>query len=1102
MDNQRRNFIFKSSMLVASGALTACGGGAGGAAGVGAAANLDTTPSSTPAANGDTVLLASSVQAKGTPLPNASFLLRGVGVVKAAPFCLGYAFARGDVPAGSTVASSTGTLQVTPKNTWPDGSLKFAVLAGQADSAATDTVVNLSVIPQITAVAGLKTAKLRATEIVAEIGCGTYGTVNWSGTDWDTPFVTWVSGNLMSSWIYRKPVGADKHLVAWLEVRLWSSGAVEVLPWIENGYVKVAAPTNKAATYTFTLGKTQRFSGAIDLKHHQRTPLISGAALSYWLSVDPGVTARPDRSYLQISELVPSYMAKVDPNASAVQKLVSTFTPLQAGNFNYDSDNMAASGYQDPIGLLPQHDVLYLTSDALGAYGAVVRNGFSAGRYGIHYRDENTNRPLRFSSFPTLNIGDNQGFKDTGGSTTSSYTPTPSGGNPPGWDVAHSPSVGYMAYLLTGRWYFMEEVQFATTANYLGNGDNGYLRTGSKGLVQTAVAAWQTRSCAWDWRARVQALAVTPDDDTALRSEFIASVEANIDHFHGRYVAQKNNPYGWIKPGEGYDTGIRVGAPWQQDFVTAAFGYAVSLGLPVSGVAGVKLAAFFQWKAKSAVMRLGPKGAFWYVNADTYTVAISPVTVPDYESGAGPWYASDAEVYAASFAAPVGWMGQVDGVLAGEIMPGAEAMWGNLVPAIAYAVRHNVPGAQDAYNRLTGASNWSSLAMGFNTRPVWSVRPSTMAVTPLPVVTAPVDPAPTIVGAPAWMAGAVLNRWIEIPGTVFPNKKAAESYSGMAVTPSGRIIIAASGGHTDGETNEVYGLDLAQNAPVWSLLCASSPTVTYEQPYAPDGKPSARHTYDTPQYVPSLNRVILAGAYAVANSGNSSFPTVDGFDLSTNIWDRAGTYAYGATSPYPGPKNGVYPATGTAGYTGGAYLGCMVDGSGNIWAQGGMTKFTIATNSWSTPTNTNVSTPRSPWAYDANRDQAFGMCYGDGHGYSLGLGVVAAKRVGNTISTVVFNSSPALTQFMTDVPTYAGMTFDPLNDQYLFYCGTGAQAGRVFVAKPNAGNTWDMTVLATSGSVPSTNDSGIQNRFQYVPSLKGVVMLPINQRGVFFMRTA
>ena len=35
---------------------------------------------------------------------------------------------------------------------------------------------------------------------------------------------------------------------------------------------------------------------------------------------------------------------------------------------------------------------------------SVVRNGYSAGRWEIHYRDENSNRPLRFSQYPNLTM--------------------------------------------------------------------------------------------------------------------------------------------------------------------------------------------------------------------------------------------------------------------------------------------------------------------------------------------------------------------------------------------------------------------------------------------------------------------------------------------------------------------------------------------------------------------------------------------------------------------------------------------------------------------------------------------------------------------------
>jgi hypothetical protein len=651
----------------------------------------------------------------------------------AAPFVVGQAFRRGDVPAGAQLVGNFADLQVTPKNTWSDGSLKFAIIAGRANlTANVAKTVRLSSGAQ--GGAALSTADLKATGVTAAVGAGAFGTVSWSGTDWDSPWQTWVAGPRMSSWIYRKPVGTDPHLVAFLEVRLFSGGEVEVLPWVENGYLTVAGPTNKAATFTFTLGGTQRVSTALDLKHHTRTPLIAGTALSYWLGADPDVTPRHDVLYLQASELVPTYGATSVSTALSGGALAASYAPFQPGGFVYDSDAMGSSGYQSPIGLLPTHDVAYLTcSDNLPLlYGSVVRNGFSAGRYPIHYRDQATNRPAAFSSWSHLVIGDNQGFNGNGSSTTGQVTPATSGGNGPNWDVAHSPSVGYLAYLLTGRWYFMEEVQFAAVTNYLGNGDSSILRQGSKGLVRPCPGAWQTRCCAWAWRALAQALCVTPDADTALRNEFIASAEYNIADLYATYVAQPNNRFGLIGPGESYDGTLRLQAIWQQDFVTAAFGWSVSMDLPVSSTHQARLASFFQWKAKSVLFRLGVNGGFWYVNGAPYVVAISPASTPDYAGGAGPWYATDNEVYQATYyagnavyASPPSFLSATEGVLGGEYTPDTwgRSMWGNLQPAIAYAVRHAVPGAQAAYDRMTGASNYAALTATFTTAPAWSVQP-------------------------------------------------------------------------------------------------------------------------------------------------------------------------------------------------------------------------------------------------------------------------------------------------------------------------------------------------------------------------------------------
>ncbi|SFB74841.1 hypothetical protein SAMN05216204_101233 [Massilia yuzhufengensis] len=1055
--------------MAAVGALTACGGSTDSFEADGATSLGEGTPVTT-------LSTMSSSAAALAPLADANFTLKSAAAQARAPYTLGYAFQQGDVPRGSSVTADVGTLQVIPKNAWPDGSLKFAVLSGIIDLAAnTPKTINLSRSTAPATGTPLDTLRLRFTNIIAEVGTDAFGSARWSGADWDTPFASWVSGPIMSSWIYRKPIGVDKHLVAWLEVRLFNNGMVEVLPWIENGYLQVAAPTNKLTRYTFTLGKTQRFSATIDLKHHQRTPLISGAALSYWLSGDATVVPTHNKAYLQATELVPSYMAKIAGTSAIVKGLVASYQPLQAGNFKFDQDNMASSGYQEPIGLLPQHDVLYLTSDAPEAYGAVVRNGFSAGRWGIHYRDETTNRPLRFSSYPTLNIGDNQAFKDNGGSTAGRYTPAPTGGNPPGWDVAHSPSVGYLAYLVTARFYFMEEVQFAATANYLGNGDNTSLRTGSKGLVQTAVSAWQTRSAAWDWRAKVQALAVTPDNDTALRSEFIASVEANIEHFHGRYVAQPNNPFGWIKPGESYDNTLRPGAPWQQDFVTAAFGYSVSLGLPISSAASSKLAAFFQWKAKSAVMRLGDKSGFWYVNAVPYQVMISPAALPDYDRGTGPWYTTDAQVYAATYANPPAWLGKSEGVLAAEYMPGVDAMWGNLMPAIAYAVRHGVPGAQEAYGRMVSASNWGTLRDAFGGRPVWSVQPAKMLPVEVPVA------MPTPSGTPAWLAGAAVGQWVEIANTAGAGG-AAMAYSGFAYRDdTNEIMIAAAGGHGDAFDNRVVSLRLTADAPAWTQRMAPSTAIAMDVPYYPDGKPTSRHLYSSVHFVPQVNRLMvfgIKGAYGNAHD----FSTVDAFNPDTNTWDAPGSWQNMPSG----------------------HLGAVkVRATGDIWSSF-LAKWSPVTKTWTQPITTRTDTVRAPIAHDSLRNQLFTMNWGDGQGYGtpkLFTSIVPCN--GSVQISIRLNPSAALSSLEAEQPSYAGMDYDVANDRFLFYCGQGASAGRIYVVKPNAGTNWDISILPSSGKLPpATLGDGVHTRFRFIPALNGFVLLPNGHSNLFFIRTA
>ena len=705
----RREFLHRMTVTFGSVVAVGCGGGAGSST-----AGGQVVPSM--------LLGGAGTNVSPTPAPTGpiQFALSSPINSALAPFCLGYAFRKGHVQAGQTLVSNIANLQVTPKNYWPDGSLKFAVVAGStALTANTPLTASLSsgtppVAPALT------TANLRATGITASIAAGAFGTASWAAADWDSPFQAWVSGPQMSSWVYRKPVGSDAHLVAWLEVRLFAGGAVEVLPWIENGYLMVAGPTNKSATFLFTLGGSQRFSAAIDLPNHCRTPLVAGTALSHWLGADPQVAIKHDTAYMQATGLVPSYRATVPADSIVINELVTTYTPLQVGNH---STSMGMAGYHGSIGLLPEWDVLYLTSTSPKAYDGLIVNAYGAGRYGIHFRDETTQRPLRFSSYPNLVVGEGSAISSSGASSTDSYTPLATGTSPAAWASSHHPSLGFMAYLVTGRWYFMEEVQFVATLSYLKITDTA--RLNAQGIIQSADGANTTRGAAWAIRSLAQAACATPDGDTALRNELLASLQANIDWNHARYVAQPNNPYGWVEPYSDY-TGVGDGvyfeATWMQDFYTAAFGYAKAMEPAMPAASSQRLTEFFAWKARSIVGRLGGGAPTDYLYADAaeYTIAVAPTDTPNFVTGTGPWHANWGAIYADTLKAPN--RGTAPGLRGGDF-PEATSYWGNLQPAIAYAVQHQVPGAVEAYQRMASAANWQQLVSNFNDNPVWSVQP-------------------------------------------------------------------------------------------------------------------------------------------------------------------------------------------------------------------------------------------------------------------------------------------------------------------------------------------------------------------------------------------
>ena len=661
-------------------------------------------------------------------------------VLQSAPFVLGQPFRQGDIPAGLSIVASIPNFQVTIKSRWPDGSAKFAILAGQASlHANTPLQIEVRAGPPAPSANLIerdllkRNANMRVSfqeigmvELAHLIGhTATFDSVSNQFTAGKV--VDWIQGSEMSSWIYASPIGRDQSLTAWFEVRLWKGGQIEILPWIENGYLNKAGVTEKSGTVHVSISGKQRFSMPLQIFHHTRTPLVSGTTFSYWMGLDPQLTFKHDTLYLQQTKLVPTYSVVTPANSAIFSRLATSFTPFGIANY---PTAIGTAGYHPSIGLLPEWDVLYLTSKGdPRALAAVVINAYSTGRYGIHYRDEKTNRALKFSSYPNLVLnGKNSGVPSSGSSTINSYTPTPGGGSPPAWATSHAPSVGYLAYLLCGRFYFLEESQFAATLVFLKQSNS--TRQFSKGILLSNAGANTTRGAGWGLRTYAHAELATPDNDP-LKMNFSNVIDENISYYHAHYVAQANNQQGVVAPYSDYTAAdnIFMHATWMEDFLTAAFGYILD-AKAFSAINNAKAVALFKWKAKSIVERLGPAGVsaeYDFRDAAAYTIAVAPSDSANWGHGSGPWYANWGENYRATLGVNAGTA--LPNQLRGGHFPEASSYWGNLQPAIAYAVTNHVPGAAAAYARMTGASNWPQFLADANNAPVWSVIPSTTSTT-------------------------------------------------------------------------------------------------------------------------------------------------------------------------------------------------------------------------------------------------------------------------------------------------------------------------------------------------------------------------------------
>lgn len=811
----------------------------------------------------------------------ASASLSSVAGASSEPVSFGLALKEGAFPAaaGITVAGLD-SHQVQVRNAWPDGSAKFVLVSGRATIPAGSAIAATLLRGAASSGVALTEANLLASGVDATLQFGggpvmTLSSLIGVAAVSDATGLTTagrvrqlVAGPQMSAWLYACRLSSgNAHVIGWMEVRFYGGNKVQVLPWVENGFTRVAGCAGQIGTLTFALGGATRFTQAgVHVGNHCRVVAQDTAGCGHWAGVAPDLYVAPDPSYLQDTRLVPRYSADTSASTSRLNGLTQAYSPTTYGqlassprdvlgngtnNGEFDA-GMSNAGYHAGIGVLPEWDAFYLTSKAdQRARNAVLANAMGYGRYGVHFRDEVTLRPVSPADVPnkTLPQSSNHNIADVGANQYGGAETLPTvasvddgSGNqikPEYWAQTHHPSAGFLAYLLTGHEFFLELSQFVAGTCFLRQ--NNIHRDYGQGLQKTHMET--VRGQAWALRSIFQAATISVDG-SSLQSAFSTIAANNISSYHTTYITGAIGSYGVPRPYSNFQPSAtppryNVNA-WELDFSIAAWGYGLAMKPPVGDTALTQMLAYFRWHAQWIVVRLGPlgNGATYGYNAAGRQNSVSIAKTSDdsaWNTNTN-WFANPGEMFQYTIgsdnaANTTNTIGAADGN--NGFFPDATSYWGNLQPAAAYSVDFDVVGAWEAYLRLVGASNWASFDTATATSPVWAVRSSK---------------AP-----PTWAAALPVDQWYALANTNYTTWAVtnggipADSYWGT--NPYGAIITAYcdpandlasgrqyffGGGHGDGRMNGVVEFDW--NKLQWRLEFAPTPSAKRPPLYVSDGR--------------------------------------------------------------------------------------------------------------------------------------------------------------------------------------------------------------------------------------------------------------------------
>ena len=553
----------------------------------------------------------------------------GKAVADPTPLTFGVTFRPGEIPQGRIVAAKLGdveiAVQLDAKRHYEDGSLKHGVVSlvvpkletsARMELAASDATGLLADVPDFA-------KKLLATDFDATVsfkfpeGGGKPVTASArkmleAAGDKAT---TWLAGPVAVEWLVSgAPVDADgkadPDLNIQFQVRYYrTTGQTRVSAVVEK-CSDAAAACDGGLIYDVTITKGNAKPEVVFEQKDVHQPDLTRYRKVFWLGAEPAaIVVKHDAKALAAAGVIPQYDFSLQVPAGVIDKQSAAWQNAKKGLFDngFITPYMGMTGGRADIGPLTGWAALYIYTMDPRQKEIVLGNDDLSGGVPIHMRSAATGRIPAYEDRPMLWLDGRAGNWGT-----QKFRPKPAAlrvaepiksiFSP---DPAHHPCLGYLSYVITGDYFYLEESYF--WACHLVFQDNpGY----SKGTM----CSGQLRGQAWSMRTVSLVAAIAPDNDPE-KTHLSAEIKRTLDRYQAEMAGPDAMPLGTLGTVPAH--GEAKYAPWQHDYMIMAIDCAANAGFKDAATLRTKLLDFSMGRFTNAPDFDPKNGAgYWWILAD------------------------------------------------------------------------------------------------------------------------------------------------------------------------------------------------------------------------------------------------------------------------------------------------------------------------------------------------------------------------------------------------------------------------------------------------------------------------------------------------------